>query len=275
MYAIYSPDHNNATMPTYAFVNQKGGTGKTTTTVSLAGALQEQGQEVLLVDLDRQGNATTWLGQSEHESDLKNYLIEMPDDAPFRQTEWEGLDVLAGGPPTAAAYTALRHHALEGGKVVDRLKRLLQRDASEYDFILIDCPPALDFDTNTAFAAADGAILVCSTTGMSVQGLAQTFFHLRDNVHGVDGVNPNLDVIGVLATMYDRRLSVAKDTLEQLQTHQALGDLVFNTIIRQNTDIEKAWEAREPITSFKAHSRGAEDYSSLADELVAAVAEPA
>mgnify|MGYP006434623767 CR=1 FL=1 len=258
-----------------AFVNQKGGTGKTTTVVSLAGALQQEGCNVLVVDLDQQGNATTWLRHKEHEEALCNYLINKPDTPPFHSTVWDGLDVLPGGKPTRDAYDALQLHAAQGGKGAERLHRLLDRDDGEYDYVLIDCPPALSFISNTAFQAADSAMLVASTTGMSVEGLVQTFQYLKEKIHGIDGINPDLEVFGILPTRYDQRRSIAKETLSGLQNHSVIGNMMLDTVIRENTDIEKAWKGRTPIGHFDPGARGAEDYAELAQEVVARTSVPA
>lgn len=250
-----------------AFINQKGGTGKTSTVVNLGGALQKKGYDVLVVDVDQQGNATTWLRQKDHDSDLQEYLIHKPDTPPFKSTEWEGLDVLAGGEPSREAYAVLQNRAVQTGRGANRLKRLLDRDTSDYDFVLIDCPPALNFINNMAFAAADAAVLVASTTGMSVEGLVQSFRYIKREVHGVDGLNPNLEVLGVLPTRFDRRKRIAKDTLSGLKENDVVGQFVLDTVIRENTDIEKAWEDRSPIVYSYPQARGSEDYSDLAEEL--------
>lgn len=252
-----------------AFINQKGGTGKTTTVVNLAAALTNDNHRVLVVDIDQQGNATTWLRHKDNAADLQHYLIDKPDDPPFRNTEWEGIDVLGGGEPTKDAYDALQFRALKSGRGSARLRRLLDRDDTDYDYVLIDCPPALNFINNTAFAAADAAVLVASTTGMSVEGLVQTFKYLKSEVHGVDGINPDLNVLGILPTRYDQRKKISIETLEGLRSHPAVGDIILDTVIRENTDIEKAWKAREPIVHFKPSARGAEDYRALAEEIAA------
>jgi len=257
-------------MPSYATYRlcQPGGTGKTTTVVNLAGALQQRGKRVLVVDLHQQGNATTWLRHKEHQHALCDYVINRPDTPPFYETVWEGLDVLPGGKPTRNAYDALQLHAAQGQRHVERLQRLLDRDDGDYDFVLIDCPPAIGFISNAAFQAADSAVLVASTTGMSVEGLVQTFQYLKEKVHGIDGINPDLEIFGILPTRYDQRRSIAQETLSGLQSHPAVGELILDTVIRENTDIEKAWKARAPIGHFDASARGAADYKALAEEVI-------
>ncbi|MHB8794293.1 MAG: ParA family protein [Candidatus Nanopelagicales bacterium] len=247
-----------------AMVNQKGGVGKTTSTVSLGAALASYGRKVLLVDFDPQGAVSVALGINPNELDLTIYDaltqagchvgdVVMPTDV-------IDLDLLPANIDLSAAEVQLvsevgREHAL--GRVLAPIK-------DEYDIVLIDCQPSLGLLTLNALTAANGVIIPMGTEYFALRGVAL----LKDTIDKVTSrLNPDLEIIGVLPTMYDARTLHAREVLATVQ--QAFGDLVFQSVIHRTVKFQDAAVAGEPITDFAPGSPGAEAYRQLAREVLA------
>jgi chromosome partitioning protein len=249
-----------------AVANQKGGVGKTTTTVNLAAALVDDGYNVFVVDLDPQGNASTGLGIPIRDRRMTTYDL-LIDDAPLR-------DVVSATPidglVLAPATTDLSSADLE--LVANEKRSFLLRDALRHveiddldvDFILIDCPPSLSLLTVNAMVAADSVLVPLQTEFYALEGLSQLLLTIREVRQSA---NPAIRIEGVVLTMFDRRnnlsLQVEKDARENL------GDLVFQTIIPRNVRISEAPSFAQPVLSYDPSSTGAKAYRDLAAEIVA------
>ncbi len=246
-----------------AMVNQKGGVGKTTSTVNLGAALAEYGQRVLLVDFDPQGALSVALGVPAHELDRTVYNLLMDDDCAAADvivaTRVPGLDLIPSNIDLSAAEVALvnevaREHALA---------RALAGVIDDYDFIFIDCQPSLGLLTINALTAANGVIIPLECEYFALRGVKL----LTDTVTKVQGrLNPRLELIGVLATMYDARTLHTREVLERVV--DAFGDQTFHTVISRTIKFPDATVAGEPITVFAPSSAAAEAYRQLARELL-------
>jgi chromosome partitioning protein len=247
-----------------AMVNQKGGVGKTTSTVSLGAALAGLGRRVLLVDFDPQGALSVSLGINPNELDLTIYNLLTQVDCHVGDviisTDVEGLDLLPSNIDLSAAEVQLvsevgREHAL--GRAIAPI-------LDEYDVVLIDCQPSLGLLTLNALTASSGVIIPMETEYFALRGVAL----LKDTIDKVTSrLNPNLRVIGVLPTMFDARTLHSREVLATVQ--QAFGDLVFVTVINRTVKFPDAAVAGEPITSFAPNSAGADAYIQLAKEVLA------
>ena len=246
-----------------AMVNQKGGVGKTTSTVNLGAALAEYGQRVLLVDFDPQGALSVALGVPAHELDRTVYNLLMDDDCTAADvivaTRVPGLDLIPSNIDLSAAEVALvnevaREHALA---------RALAGVIDDYDFIFIDCQPSLGLLTINALTAANGVIIPLECEYFALRGVKL----LTDTVTKVQGrLNPRLELIGVLATMYDARTLHTREVLERVV--DAFGDQTFHTVISRTIKFPDATVAGEPITVFAPSSAAAEAYRQLARVLL-------
>lgn len=247
-----------------AMVNQKGGVGKTTSTINLGAALAELGRRVLLVDFDPQGALSAGLGTNPHELDLTIYNVLMDrkidvHDA-IRRTETENLDLLPANIDLSAAEVQLVNEVARE-QVLDRVLRKVE---DEYDVVLIDCQPSLGLLTVNALTAAHGVIipLICEFFALrAVALLVETIEKVQDRI------NPRLQIDGVLATMYDARTLHSREVISRLV--EAFGDKVFETVIKRTIKFADATVAAEPITSYAGNHQGAEAYRRLAKELVA------
>jgi len=246
-----------------AMVNQKGGVGKTTSTVSLGAALAGYGRKVLLVDFDPQGAVAVSLGINPNELDLTIYNLLTQSDCHvgdvIMSTDVENLDLLPSNIDLSAAEVQLvsevgREHSLY---------RALQPVIPEYDIILIDCQPSLGLLTVNALTASQGVIIPMETEYFALRGVAL----LKDTIDKVASrLNPNLQIIGVLATMYDPRTLHSREVLQTVK--QAFGDAVFQTVINRTVKFPDAAVSGEPITAFAPTSGGADAYRQLAREVL-------
>ncbi|HET9521984.1 MAG TPA: AAA family ATPase [Candidatus Limnocylindrales bacterium] len=247
---------------TIACANQKGGVGKTTTVVNLGTYLAMAGQRVLLVDVDPQGNATSGLGIDRTPGSLTLYdsLVEGAQIEPsIVPTGVPGLSLVPSSVELAGADVELA--------AVDqrerRLRRVLEAVRSDYDYILLDCPPSLGLLTVNALTAADAVLIPLQSEYYALEGLTQ----LIATVNLVrDHLNPQLEIAGVVLTMYDARTNLSADVAGEARRH--LGAAVFNTIIPRNVRLSEAPSFGLPIALYRPDSRGAESYAALTDELL-------
>jgi len=248
---------------TFVIANQKGGVGKTTTSVNLAASLFATKKKVLLVDMDPQGNASSGSGieKSELENTVYDVLINnLPtEDAIVKTPDTAGYDLLpADGDLTAAEVQLLDMKTKEF-----RLRNALARVKRNYDFIIIDCPPSLNMLTVNSLVAADSVIVPIQCEYYALEGLS-ALMKTVDKIAVV--LNPKLHIAGLLRTMFDPRNSLAIDVSDQLTAH--FGDTVFRTIIPRNVRLAEAPSHGAPVISYDAKSRGAISYLALAGEIL-------
>ena len=246
-----------------AVCNQKGGVGKTTTTINLGAALAEQGRRVLLVDFDPQGALSVGLGIQPHElqSTVYNLLmergIEITDS--LLKTNVPGMDLLPSNIDLSGAEVQLVHEV--GREFV--LGGVLEPVLPDYDIILIDCQPSLGLLTVNALASADGVLIPLECEYFAMRGVAL----LMETIDKVSSrLNPKLGIDGLLATMYDARTLHSREVLARVVA--GFGDKVFHTVINRTVRFPDATVAGEPITSFDPASMGASSYRDLAKEVL-------
>ncbi|WP_281289163.1 ParA family protein [Leekyejoonella antrihumi] len=247
-----------------AMCNQKGGVGKTTSTINLGAALAEYGRKVLLVDFDPQGALSVGLGIRSHELDVSiyNLLVERGHDIHnvIEATGTKGLDVLPANIDLSAAEVQLV------GEVAREmvLSRVLRPVVDEYDVILIDCQPSLGLLTVNALTAAHGVLIPLECEFFAMRGVA-LLVETIDKV--TDRLNPRLELDGIVATMYDGRTLHSRDVIRSVVDH--FGDAVLHTAINRTVKFPDATLAGEPITSYASSHGAAESYRQLARELIA------
>ncbi|MDO8107684.1 AAA family ATPase [Isoptericola sp. b441] len=247
-----------------ALCNQKGGVGKTTTTINLGAALAAYGRKVLVVDFDPQGAASVGLGVNPHELDRTVYNLVMERNASLaeiaRPTGVPGLDLVPANIDLSAAEVQLV------GEVAREsvLSRALREAEDSYDVILIDCQPSLGLLTVNALTAAHGVLIPLECEFFALRGVAL----LIETVEKVrDRLNPRLQIDGILATMHDSRTLHSREVLARV--HEAFGDQLLHTVIGRTVKFPDASVAAEPITSYAPTHAGALAYLQLARELVA------
>lgn len=248
---------------TLAVANQKGGVGKTTTTINLAACLAALQLRTLVVDLDPQGNASSGLGVSRETLKASVYDVLAGDieaSQAIIQTAQEGLDLLPATTELAAAELELVH--VEEGR--EFLVRELLKDVRDrYDYILIDCPPSLSLLTLNALVAADAVLVPVQAEYYALEGLAR----LQDTLELVrKHLNPSLVLDGLVLTMHDNRNNLARQVEEDVRAH--FGERVYQTVIPRNVRLSEAPSFGQPIISYDVSSRGARAYLALAREFV-------
>ncbi len=254
-------EHGNARV--ISMCNQKGGVGKTTTTINLGAALAEQGRHVLLVDFDPQGSLSVGLGLNPHEMDLSIYNLLMERDVTIDDvivpSGVPGMDLLPSNIDLSAAEVQLVHEVARE----QTLQRVLAPALERYDVILIDCQPSLGLLTVNALTASHGVIVPLECEYFALRGVAL----LKTTIDKVrERLNPKLEIDGVLGTMFDGRTLHSREVMDRLV--QAWGDKVFHTVIRRTVKFSDSTVAGEPITSYASSSKGAEHYRDLAKEVL-------
>ncbi|MCL1841680.1 MAG: AAA family ATPase [Propionibacteriaceae bacterium] len=251
-----------------ALCNQKGGVGKTTSAINLGAALAEAGRRVLLVDFDPQGSASVGLGLNPHALEHSIYDLLMPrtkmdPSEVILASTVPNLDILPGNIELSAAEVQLVSEVARE----QTLSRVLSGVRDRYDFILIDCAPSLGLLTINALTAADRVIIPLECEFFALRGVAL----LTDTIATVqDRLNPRLELMGILATMYDHRTLHSREVLERVL--EAFGDLVFHSVIRRTIKFPETTVAGEPITTYASSSGGANAYRTLAREVLARAA---
>jgi chromosome partitioning protein len=247
-----------------AICNQKGGVGKTTSTINLGAALTEYGRRVLLVDFDPQGALSVGLGVPSHQLDRTIYNVIMERSVAVEEvvqpTSVPGMDLLPSNIDLSAAEVQL---VTEVGRE-QTLGRTLSPLVPHYDFILVDCQPSLGLLTINALACADGVVIPLECEFFSLRGVAL----LIDTIEKVrERLNPKLEIIGILATMYDPRTLHAREVMDRVVA--AFGEIVFDAVINRTVRFPETTVAGEPITRWAPKSAGAKAYRALAREVIA------
>ncbi len=245
-----------------AIANQKGGVGKTTTAINLAASLGVLEKKVLLIDADPQANATSGIGIDVESVEIGTYqLLEHSNTAKeaIIATETPNLDII----PSHIDLVAIEIELVDKDEREYMLKKALQEIKNDYDYIIIDCAPSLGLLTLNALTAADAVMIPIQCEYFALEGLGK----LLNTIKSVQKIhNPELDIEGLLLTMYDSRLRLSNQVVEEVQKH--FNDMVFKTIIQRNVRLSEAPSYGESIINYDASSKGANNYLSLAKEVI-------
>jgi len=242
--------------------NQKGGTGKTTTTVNLSAALGELGKKVLIIDVDPQGNATSGVGVNKNELENSVYdilLHKCTAEEAIISTSYQNLDII----PCNISLTGAEIELVGALSRETRLQKAIEPLREKYDYVFIDSPPSLGLLTLNALVASDKMIVPIQCEFYALEGVSQLMSTLGLIT---DGLNPNLEIEGVLLTMADFRTNLTTEVINEIRNY--FKDKVYNTIIPRNIRLSEAPSHGKPITQYDAHSIGAQRYRELADEVL-------
>ncbi|HBS04501.1 MAG TPA: chromosome partitioning protein ParA [Leptospiraceae bacterium] len=245
-----------------AVANQKGGVGKTTTTINLAAFLGKMGQQVLIVDVDPQGNASSGLGLDIHKIEKTTYevfLEEVSLAEAILRTETQNVSVV----PANVNLSGIEMDLLQMEAREYKLQAALKQVAPNYDWVFIDCPPNLGILTLNALCAADGVMIPLQTEYYALEGLTQLM-----RVIGLvqQSLNPSLELKGVVLTMYDQRTSLAHQVVDDVKQH--FGDKVFSAVVPRNVKLSEAPSFGKSILEYAPDSSGAKAYEQLASEVM-------
>ena len=244
------------------FANEKGGIGKTTSAVNIAACIGKRGKKVLLVDSDPQGNATSGVGISKRTVKQGTYELLMGECTPDKaiiKTNFDNLDLI--GSNIALANAAYQLVSEENYNFL--LKNALNQISDQYDYIIVDCPPSLGILTVNALTAADGVIIPMNCEFYSLEGLSQMMLSIRQTKKSL---NPQLEITGIIITMFDRRLNLTKQVLDELKKYYH--DKLLEPYVTRNVRLTEAPSFGEPIIYFDKSSKGAVAYDKLAIEIM-------
>jgi chromosome partitioning protein len=247
---------------TISIASQKGGVGKTTTTISLGSCLAQESRRVLVVDVDPQGNASSGLGINGNDRPLSVYEV-LIGECSIREavtpTALANLDLVPSGQRLSGAEVELV--TLDSREA--RLKQALESVREEYDYILIDCPPSLGLLTLNALTASDSVLIPLQCEYLALEGLTQLIGAIR---RVQEHLNPGLRIEGVLLTMYDARLNLSQQVADEAR--KFFSDRVYRSVIPRNVKLSEAPSFGKPIVLYDPHSTGAESYRELAREVL-------
>ena len=245
-----------------AFANQKGGVGKTTSAINVASEIALEGKKVLIVDFDPQGNATSGVGIRKKNGTPTIYDVivgKINVKNAIVKTEFKNLSVIPSNMPLAAAEIELSEMENRAFK----LKNALDSIKDEYDYIVIDCPPSLGMLTINALTASDGVIIPMQCEYFALEGLTQILLTVKQVKKNY---NPDVEFTGIIITMYNGRLNLSLNVLDELKKHYA--DKLFKTPISRNVKLSEAPSYGMPIQYYDKYAKGTDDYKEIAKELM-------